>query len=591
MLRRIVDIRAGEAARLALSFVILMLVVGSYTVVKAVRDSVFLKDYGVTELSFIAIGMALLTGFVVTLYLRTTGGIARNVLISATNTVIAASLVVVWLLLGAERPAKWVPWALYVWSSIFGVFTVSQFWLLANDLFDPREAKRLFGFVGAGAILGGMLGGFSAGALAKLVDTRGLLLIAGGMLLLAAGLTNVVWPRRRVEGSLAGGSASRRAAAASDGGGFAVVRKHPYVRLIALALLLSTLATTLLDYQFKNIVKAHFAGRPNHEMTAFFGALFGYLSLASLALQTLGTGAILRRFGIAVGLLMLPVSLALGSMGLLFHQLLALTPLAAVSSAKVAEGGLRFAIDKASMELMWLPVPSRIKDKGKSFVDTVIDRFGTGLTGLCWLLLAVSGLTVPSRIHLVSIVVLSALGLWIIVLLGARRAYVDALRASLVSRAIDARLLSHGIDAAAQRVIAQALTSKDPREVTFALHLLRETPPAKLPDLAALLAHADSEVRCETLRLLSECGDQRYRAQAADCLSEPSVDVQRLAISYLQQTAPLGEDELLSRVAADDPRTAFACAVVALARPAATLEAADRIRRSCARSSRSPASS
>ena len=42
----------------------------------------------------------------------------------------------------------------YVLGLIRGILLISQFWTLANDIYDSRRAKRLFRFIG-GASLGG----------------------------------------------------------------------------------------------------------------------------------------------------------------------------------------------------------------------------------------------------------------------------------------------------------------------------------------------------------------------------------------------------------------------------------------------------
>ena len=65
-------------------------------------------------------------------------------------------LVVFSLLL--RTSAEWVTVAFYLFGQILGVLLISQFWTLANDVYDARQAKRLFGFIGAGASLGGAAG-------------------------------------------------------------------------------------------------------------------------------------------------------------------------------------------------------------------------------------------------------------------------------------------------------------------------------------------------------------------------------------------------------------------------------------------------
>ena len=68
----------------------------------------------------------------------------------------AAMLVVFWFLF--QTDATWVSVAFYVAGLILGVLLISQFWTLANVVYDPRQAKRLFGFIGGGAPLGGIAG-------------------------------------------------------------------------------------------------------------------------------------------------------------------------------------------------------------------------------------------------------------------------------------------------------------------------------------------------------------------------------------------------------------------------------------------------
>jgi AAA family ATP:ADP antiporter len=558
---KLIDIRPGEGRRAVLAFVMLLLAVGAYTVVKTVRDALFLSKFGVTQLSFIAIGLAVATSFIVSLYLRLTAGVGRNRLIGGTNVLVAASLAAIWIGLGVPSMGEVLPWVLYIWSSVFGVFIVMQFWLLANDLFDAREAKRLFGFVGAGAILGGVSGGLMSNALATVLGTRSLLLVAGGMLLGEAVLANLVWPLRRDDPPppRRGSREATGEQTQSSKGGFATLLEHRYVGLIALALLMMTMTTTLLDWQFKGIVKAAYANRTD-EMASYFGTLYAYLSVVSFGLQVFVTGWVLRRFGVSVALLLLPISLLLGSSAILGAGLLPqLTVLAAASGAKIAEGGLRFAIDKASIELMWMPVPPQVKEQGKAFVDTVMDRLGTGLTGLLWLGVAFFGLDAPERIHLVSIAVFAVGLLWLALVLRARKAYVGAFRDMLTQRQIDlAGLRVNLMDAEARRTITQGLESADARELQFSLYLLSGWS-GKLPDLSTLLEHDSESVVLSTLELLTEQRDGDHRRAALTCLYSSSEHVRRQTIVYLRASAPKGDDPLveeLAQQAASDPELA-----------------------------------
>ena len=55
---------------------------------------------------------------------------------------------------------------------------ISQFWTLANDIYDPRQAKRVFGFIGGGASLGGATGAALTAFLVETIGAQNMLLLA-----------------------------------------------------------------------------------------------------------------------------------------------------------------------------------------------------------------------------------------------------------------------------------------------------------------------------------------------------------------------------------------------------------------------------
>ena len=78
---------------------------------------------------------------------------------------------------------RWVSVAFYVWGALLGILLISQFWTLANGIYDPRQAKRLFGFIGGGVMLGGMTGSGSPRSSSKKVGANTLLLSSAFALL------------------------------------------------------------------------------------------------------------------------------------------------------------------------------------------------------------------------------------------------------------------------------------------------------------------------------------------------------------------------------------------------------------------------
>lgn len=564
-------VKPGEGRRTLLAFVTLLLVVAAYTIVKSVRDAVFLHRFGITELSFLAIGLAFVAGVVTSLYRRAMQRLPRHGVIGLSHCVIAVSLGALWLGLRGGSVAGWLAGVLYVWTTLFGVVIVGQIWLLAADMFDAREARSLFGLVGAGATLGGLGGGLLARVLAPVMGSAGLLPIAGVLLLGAALSASLAWSLRRCE---------PRAARPGDATSLMELFGKPsFVRLLAVGLLLSTVVSTLFDWQLMAIAKHELGGQAD-ALAAFFGSLFAYRSAASLVVQVVITGWLLRRFGVGAGRALLPCALLLAAVGVLFHEVLPVGLLVLAAGAKVADGGLRFAIDKAALELTWLPMPSETRERSKSFVDTVVDRFGTGAAGLLWLGVAAAGLDRPERVHWVAAINVVLVVGWLLTLGATQRGYVDAFRSSLARRSVDLQSLTMALgDAEAQRTVTSALEGKTAEEIRLGLYLLGSGE-GDLPDLSRLLEHKDTMVRIRVLELVTARRDPRYRPMASQLLRDDDAKVVEAAVLYLRATAPADDDAVLTDLRRRSAALTISESLVALSDPALADSVAERLARS-----------
>jgi ATP/ADP translocase len=422
---RIVDIRPGEGARTALMFFTILLLIASYTTTKAVRDAVFLSKFGLTELSYMYIGIAVVAGVFVTGYKRLTAGRGRNVVALATNSFIALTLIA--MAIGLQLHVKWISWGLYFWSGVFGLVLVAEFWLLANDLFDAREAKRLFPIIGGGAILGGLFGGAVPGWLAKPLGAGNLLYIVAVELVVSALLSHLAWKRRRPEVQ----REVTEAPPAKLAEGIAILRRDRYVRLIAIMLLCMTVCYTIVQWQYKGIAKIHFGGRQD-DMAAFFGLFAVVLNLATFVLQILGTPRLLQRWGVGFGLRVLPSGFGLGALALVATTIVPIPILGAAAVAMLLCDGFRFSVDKASMELLYLPVPRAVKDQVKPFIDTFVDRAAGALASFLWLFLTWAfHVDRPERIVYASVATLITAAIWLVVIQRAKNAYIGEYRKML----------------------------------------------------------------------------------------------------------------------------------------------------------------
>ena len=105
----------------------------------------------------------------------------------------------------------------YLLGLILGILLISQFWTLANDIYDPRQAKRIFGFIGGGSSLGGMTGAGLTAAGGEPAGTENLLLCSAVILLLCAGLVALIVRREEAAGR-GRGRRDRRGGRRGEGG-------------------------------------------------------------------------------------------------------------------------------------------------------------------------------------------------------------------------------------------------------------------------------------------------------------------------------------------------------------------------------------
>ena len=94
---KVFDLRPGERRRTLLLALSILTIVASYMMVKAVRDAVFLAKFSTTELALVYILIALTAGVLSAVGTRLGHGLPSHRLILATNGVVAASLLALWL--------------------------------------------------------------------------------------------------------------------------------------------------------------------------------------------------------------------------------------------------------------------------------------------------------------------------------------------------------------------------------------------------------------------------------------------------------------------------------------------------------------
>ena len=558
---RLLDLSDDELRRAWPIFAYLFLTMSGTVASKATRDALFLDRYRAVDLPYVDIAIAGLVGVSVSLYIRASRWLPlRTLQIGSLLLFAATCLTFWWLSLLGGGGGLFI--AIYLWVGLFSVLAPAQVWTLANFVLTTREAKRAFGFIGSGAILGWIVGGFATRVTAERLGTENLLLWVTASQVISAALVQLSW--RRADAPPVDTTMQALGLRAS----LRQIAGSPYLQSIAWVIGLSAFATTIAGWQFKALAKAYVPD--TDALAAFFGLFNMVAGAASLVLQLVLTGRVLRLFGVGVALFIVPVAMASASLGVILFG-----TLVAASALKASDQVLRYSIDKATVELLYLPLSAAETFRVKSFIDTVVYRFGDGLGGLAVLACAAWLGWNPMQVGWVT---LAAVAAWIVAAAAARSRYVSNLQDSIRQHRVEAeRAHAPMLDRYATQALATQLAGSDD-QILYALSLF-EAANVVHPAVPGLLAHPSSEVRKRAVALLSNASVLSVRREVEKLLRDPSLEVRTEALLYMTRhsnTDPLTVIEQLG----DFPDFSIQAAMIAfLARPgkAQNLEAAQLI--------------
>ena len=404
LLKPIIDVRPAEIAVLGWSWLYIFSVLSSYYILRPIRDEMGVAG-GVENLQWLFTGT--LAGMILVNppFAALVARLPRVKFITVSYRFFIVNLFIFIVLLKMSSPEQhiWVGRVFFIWASVFNLFVVSVFWALMVDVFDSEQGKRLFGFIAAGATLGGIAGSSITAFLAPQVSQTYLLL--GSAVLLEA----AVFAVRRL--SRLSDALHRRPAAGGGempiGGsmvaGLTHAFKSPYLINVSIYILLFAITSTFLYFQQAEIARQSFADRGAR--TAFFARVDLWVNILTLGAQFFLTGRVLRTIGVGLTLATLP---ALSIFG---FGTLAMTPtIAVLVGYQVLRRAGNFAFARPTRELLFTVVPREDKYKAKSFIDTVVYRAGDQVGAWSYAALGFVGLAMTG----ISIVALPISIVWLI---------------------------------------------------------------------------------------------------------------------------------------------------------------------------------
>jgi AAA family ATP:ADP antiporter len=401
------DVKPGEGAIALMMFTNVFLILMAYYFIKPLREGwIAISDIGgLTKMevkAYSSFAQSLILLFIVGWYARLSDRWDRVTLFTRATLFCISNMVIFWFLQPnffiENLPLTGIFY--YLWVGMFGVFVVAQFWTFCADVYTDERGKRMLPFIAIGATSGAAAGAWIVDKLVKsgAVPTESLLLLASIPLLISILLVHSVERQGNRPAGIAvnttGPDPGPKAIAekASIWSGAKLVLLSKFLLLAALVTLFTNWVNTNGENLLFRVIQETLAVQAQDQgiageramlefirngTTAFYGNFYFWVNIVALLLQAFVASRLLKYGGFAAILLILPV-IALTS-----YTVMALLPvLAVVKVMKIAENATDYSLNNTSRHVLWLPVSSAMKFRGKPAIDTLYVRLGDGLAAI-----------------------------------------------------------------------------------------------------------------------------------------------------------------------------------------------------------------
>jgi AAA family ATP:ADP antiporter len=383
LLFKTIHIEAGEGRALLWSFSYFFSLLCSYYIIRPMRDEMGILG-GVENLQWLFTGTLLVMTAVIPLFGWVSSRFPRHQFLPYIYLFFIAMLLLFYGLMGREVPSPYVARAFFIWVSVFNLFVVSVFWSFMADIYNNAQARRLFGFIAAGGTVGALTGPVITTLLVQPLGAQNLLLVSALFLSWAIICINrlSLWSEshsvskpdsKTAKENEAPGLQQEKLISGGIWSGLAMVVRSPYLLGICLLILLFTALATFLYLMQAQVIRDAFVD--SAERTAVFAAIDLVVNASTLVLQIFLTGRLIKWFGLAAVLAIIPVLLAIG------FALLTLAPvLPILLVVQVIRRAGNYAVMKPAREMLYVVLSREEKYKAKNVIDTVVYRAGDAVS-------------------------------------------------------------------------------------------------------------------------------------------------------------------------------------------------------------------
>lgn len=430
ILNPFVQIRAGERLKTALMFSYFFLIIALNWMLKPVQKSLYISAFGAEKLKFANIAEGVFLILVVSAYMWVARKASRKVFYYGVLLFFMTSFVAFWVLFNLKVP--YLPAFFFLWQASFTITMTTAFWTLANDIFNTTEAKRLFGIMISGGSLGGVVGSLITRNVVNWVRTEDILLIAAGMVFLCFIVVRVLLksmpaqdkPALSVKTAKVEEKHAPETTENLKDSAVKLFLSSKYLLLLAGVVIISKMASTIVDNQFSGVVENSISGKD--AMTAFFGQFGVWVNSITFVMQFFATSLFLRYLGVGFSIWILPVGLSFLSIVTILNPVL-LTGVI----FRIFDLSANYSVQQASKEVFYLPVSSTLRRRVKPLIDMLCYRASKSFAGI---LMWAAALLFSLPVEKLGWLILGLAPLWLYLAWKLKVHYADLLRDHLKTK-------------------------------------------------------------------------------------------------------------------------------------------------------------
>lgn len=363
----------NEVPAVLAGFLLFFVVFTGFFMLRPVRETMGVAG-GVRNLQWLFLATFIGTLIVVPIYGALSVSVPRRRLLAASYLLGAAILIGFGVAMMIDPKDVWAGRVFYVWYSVFNLFMISLAWSVMADVFDPEQAKRLFGQMAAGASLGGLTGPLLGGLLVGVIGHSGLLFLSAGLMLATLVCAAYLFRWR----SIHGGARDRadhpdRAMGGSVVAGLTLILQSPYLIAISIFVVLLASVSTFLYFEQARLVALTFPDRVRQ--TQVFSTIDVIVQSMTIFIQVFVTGRLTQRLGVTVLLTAVPLAMMAG-----FGLLAQVATFPALAVVMVLRRVGEYALVRPGREMLFTAVDTETKYKAKNAIDTVVYRGGDAVS-------------------------------------------------------------------------------------------------------------------------------------------------------------------------------------------------------------------